>query len=454
MNASRFLPMLTVGLCLAMASTALSAGEAANAVPEEEFDIILRNDGKTSPPTRIVQDNYLMVIGKRGGEVKVPSCLVKEVIYSDKDANYAAAIEKRDEGRYTLAAMYYLKGMESMSKQKWAVEYCNYGIGNALFEAGQFGGYTGRSGTKYDSPVVYFKRALEANPKSRFTLDIMSKIPRCLAEQGKLDEAEAALKEAEARIKSYRDETIKVAQEFGEQCDRATAAVAIASARVAEQKAVKDGKWNDVKEKWLAARFKCTKYPELLADAVDGVLKALVMMKDYNGAKAEADAIVEKYKKEGEKHLPLLPSAYTVLGKANLAQAVEFEGKGAKIQALNAYADARWAFLHIIAQFFDNDDYVASAHYFAGLCYDKLKDVESDASEKAVREWKLVTTDFKKSDFNEPAIKELERVGVKTVKDAPPAAPKAAAPDKPAADKPAEGEKPPAKAPAKAPAKK
>ena len=156
------------------------------------------------------------------------------------------------------------------------------------------------------------------------------------------------------------------------------------------------------------------------------------------------------YKKEGEKHLPLLPSACTVLGKANLAQAVEFEGRGAKIQALNAYADARWAFLHIIAQFFDNDDYVASAHYFSGLCYDKLRDVEADAGEKAVREWKLVTTDFKKSDFNEPALKELERVGVKTAKEAAPAAaPKAAAPDKPA-----EGEKPPAKAPAKAPAKK
>lgn len=448
MNASR---MLLVGLCFALAGAGVMAGEAAGgAAPEEEFDIILRNDGKTSPPTRIKQDNYLQVIGQRGGEVKVASCLVKEVLYADKDANYAAAIEKRDEGRYTLAAMYFLKGMESMTKQKWAAEYCNFGIGNALFEAGQFSGYTGRSGTKYESPVVYFKRALEANPKSRFTLEIVSKIPRCLAEQGKLDEADAALKEAEARIKSYRDETIKVAQEFGEQCDRASAAVAIASARVAEQKAVKDGKWNDVKEKWLAARFKCTKYPELLADAVDGVLKSLVMMKDYNGAKAEADAIVEKYKKEGEKHLPLLPSAYTVLGKANLAQAVEFEGKGAKIQALNAYADARWAFLHIIAQFFDNDDYVASAHYFSGLCYDKLRDVESDAGEKAVREWKLVTTDFKKSDFNDPALKELERVGVKTAKEAAPApAPKAAAPDKPA-----EGEKPPAKAPAKAPAKK
>lgn len=444
MNASR---ILSVGLCLALANCAcVMAGEAAGgAAPEEEFDVILRNDGKTTPPTRIVQDNYLQVIGRRGGEVKVASCLIKEVIYGDKDANYAAALEKRDEGRYTLAAMYFLKAMENMGKQKWAAEYCNYGIGNALYEYGAFGGYKGRSGTEYASPVVYFKKALEANPKSRFTLDIISKIPRCLAEQGKLDEAEAALKEAEARIKSYRDETIKVAQEFGEQCDRATAAVAIASARLAEQKAVKDGKWPDVKDKWLAARFKCTKYPELLADAVDGVLKALVMMKDYNGAKAEADAIVDKYKKEGEKHLPLLPSAYTVLGKANLAQAVEFEGRGAKIQALNAYAEARWAFLHIIAQFFDNDDYVASAHYFAGLCYDKLKDVESDASEKAVREWKLVVSDFKKSDFKEPAEKELARVGVKMIGDAPP--PKAPPAKAPAAA-PA-GEKPPAKAPAK-----
>jgi len=413
---------ITTFLTAAMMFNA-GAGEKEAAAPEEELDVILRNDGKTAPPTKIIQDNYLQVIGKKGAEIKVASCFVKELIYGDKDANYGAALDKRDEGRYTLAAMYYTKAMENMTKQKWAVEYCNYGIANALYENGSFGGYKGKSGTEYAPPAVYFKKALEANPKSRFLLDIVVKIPICLSEQGKLDEAEAALKEAEARIKSYRDETIKIAQEFGEQCDRASAHVAIAGARLAEKRAATTNAWPDAKEKWLAARFKAQKYPDLMADAVEGVLKALVAMKDYNGAKAEADSIVEKYKKEGDKHLPLMPSAYTVLGKSWLAQAVDFEGKGASVQALNAYAEARWSFLHIIAQFFDNDEYVASAHYFSGLCYDKLKTIELDAGEKSVRHWKLILENFKKSDFKGPAEEALKKAGVAVATDVAPAKP-------------------------------
>ncbi|HEY3321756.1 MAG TPA: hypothetical protein VGP72_14895 [Planctomycetota bacterium] len=442
--------------CACFASALCFAGQAPEkaaeaAAGDEDLDVITRIDGRTEPPTKIIQDNYERVIGKhKGVERKVASCLVKEVVYGDKDGNYAAALEKRDEGRYALSAMYFLKALTNMTKQKWAAEYCNYGAGCALYEDGKFNGYVGRSGMKYDPPVEYFKKVLEANPKSRFTLDILVKIPVCLAEMGKLDEAEAKLKEAEGRIKKYRDETIPIAQEFGEQCDRASAHVGLAQARMAERKAVGGtGKWDDAKEKYLSARFKCQKYPDLLAEAVDGVLRVLVMMKDYNGAKAEADNIIEKYHKEGEKHLPLLPGAYTVLGKANLAQAVEFEGKNQAIQAKQSYAEARWAFLHVIAQFFDNDDYVAGAHYFAGICYDKLKDIEPDAAGKAVRHWSVIVEHFKKSDFRGEAEKELTRVGAEIPKTpAPePAGPATAGADtkKEAEPKKPDPKKPPAK---------
>lgn len=405
---------------------------------QEEFDVVKRTDKLGTPPSSmIVQDNYVHVIMKRGAtETKIPACFVGEVIYRDRDPNFSAGLEKREEGKYTLAAMYFTKALEA-GTQKWAKEYCNYYIGDVLFQNGSYTGYKGKT-YDYGPPSTYFKKALEANPKTRFLPDLVVRLPICLGEEGKIAEAEAALKDAEARIKAYKDETIKVGQGYSEVADRAYAYLAIADARLAEKKAGTDAKqWNDVKEKYLSARFKCAKYQELLVEAVDGVLRALIMMKDFNGAKAEADAIVDKYKKEGAKHLPLLPAAYTVLGKANLAQAVEYEGKGATIQARTSYAEARWAFLHVVAEFFDNDEYVASAHYFAGLCYDKLKEIESDAGEKAIRHWKTIIQNFPKSDIKPRAIESLQKAGVKVASNDPAPAPKkpAAAAAKPAADK-------------------
>jgi tetratricopeptide (TPR) repeat protein len=422
MNVNRFF-VVQASCLLALLALPASAGEekkAAAKQEDEEFDLVVRTDKVPTPPIKITQDNYLEVIGKIGGrgvETKVPSCAIKEVIYADRDANYSAGLEKRDEGRYPLAALYFLKSLEAAKKeQKWVPEYCNYGIGSALYEAGFFKGYTGKSGNKYDPPSVYFQKVLTLNPKSRFLPDILVKLPICLAEEGKLDEAAAKLKESETKLKAYRDEAIRVHAGFNEIADKAAAELAIADARLAERKALASGGkgWDDVKEKWLSARFKCTKFPEAYADAVDGLMRSLIAMGKFNEAKAEAENIIGKYKTEGNpSQLPLLPGAWTVLGAANYSQAEQQLARGAVIQARTAYAEARWAFLNVVSQFFDNDEYVVRAHYFAGLCYDKLREVESDAGEKAVREWKLIVQNYPRSEFKDKAEKELARVGAK-----------------------------------------
>jgi tetratricopeptide (TPR) repeat protein len=404
LNAFKALAVLAAAACL---NGAALAGEG----DQQEKDIILRTDGKPQPPTFVKQDNYLTVVGDRGE--KVHAFLVKDILYANRDANYQMGLDKKDEGRYTLAAFYFAKALSAMSNVKWAEEYCNYYIGCSLYDNGSYKGYTGKSGTAYSPPSVYFKKARDANPKTRFILDITCKLPVCLAEEDKLDEADAAMKEAEKTLKAYRDETNKVADGFRDIADRATALLSIADARIAEKRvaAGKDN-MNTVKDKWMIATSRTSKYPELMGDAVDGQLRTLVAMKDYTTAKAEADRYINKYKKDGDqKVVPLLPGAYTVMGKANLAQASEFESKKQEVQAQTAYADARWAFLHVIAQFFDNDEYVASAHYFAGLCYDRLRNIETDAGDKAVRHWKLIVKNFPKSKFKEEAQKELDRVG-------------------------------------------
>jgi tetratricopeptide (TPR) repeat protein len=430
-----------------LGATGVAWGAAAE--QEEDLDVIVRTD-KVTIGTKVEQDDYVQVTGKRGAApAKVYAYQVKDVIRADRDANYSQALEKRGEGRYRLAMLYFQKALAAMTTQKWAAEYCNYGLAESLYEEGLFKGYTGKSGNAYSPPSVYYQKALAANPKTRFLPDILVKLPVCLAEEGKLDEAEAKLKEAEARLKAYRDETIKVHSGFGDVADRAAAQLAIAGARLIERKAAEGkAKWDDAKERYLSARFKAAKFPDAMGEAVDGLLRVLINMKDYNGAKAEAEGLVEKFKKESDmKMLPMLPAAYMVLGKANLAQAAEMEGRGAAIPSRSAYAEARWWFLHVVAQFFDNDEYVAQAYYFAGLCCDKLRELEPDAGEMAVRYWKRIVRNFPRSEFCPRAQTELNRVGA-----APKAEPKAEPKAAPKAEAKAEA-KPEAAAP-KAEAKK
>ncbi len=443
---------LTVLFCAAALSGCLRAGEAAQ---EEESDaIVLYNiNAPVIPPgIKVFKDDYLTVEAKyKTLVVKKESHLVKDVVYVDKDANYSLATEKRDEGRYTLAALYFSKALDNLKDAKWAPEYCNYGIGNAFFAAGIFNGYKGRSLT-YSPAADYFKKALDANPKSRFMLDIVVKLPVCYAEQDNLKDADTAIKDAETRIAKYRDETGKLGIGYGEPADRALVQLAIGKARISERK-VSSGvagiTAQGSRDLWHEAKVKAAKYPDLIGECVEGEFRGMIQMKQYTQAVTEANAIIDKFNTQNDySMLAQLPAAYMSLGQANLAQGVEYEGKGNKPLADNAFADARWAFLNIIAQFFDNDDYVAQAHFLAGLCYEKLITVEpTDAKTKAIREWQSVVSNFPKSDYKKKSVDKLEHYGIK-VADAglPPAAstPRAAEPEKKDPPKP-DAKKPKAK---------
>jgi hypothetical protein len=441
--------LMAAALVLSLAGSLFAGEPAPGDQQQPDKDVIIRTDNKPQPPTFVKQDNYLQIIGDRGE--KVAGYLVKDILYANRDSNYDQAIAKRDEGRFTLAAYYFNQALEKMPNIKWAEEYCNYGMGNALFEAGQLRGYTGKTGTVYSPPSVYFQKALTSNPKSRYMLDIAVKMPQCLAEEAfdaegkvvnptKLDEADAAMKKAQDTLKAYSIETIKIADGFKTVSDRATAQLAITDARLAEKR-VLTGKenMNTVKDKWMSASGPRTdNFPDLKGEAVDGLLQTLVAMKEYNAARGEAERLINKFNREGDQKMyPLLPGAYTVMGKASFAQAVDYETKNQPVQANAAYADARWAFLHVIAQFFDNDEYVAGAHYYTGMCYDRLRTIENDAGEKAVRHWKLIEKNFPKSPFNAAATKELNRV--------------AGAPEAPKKEEPKKGEAPKKEEPKKDP---
>ncbi|MEI6232884.1 MAG: hypothetical protein WCT04_07525 [Planctomycetota bacterium] len=429
---------LAIAFCLAALVASARAGEAGQ---EEDLDAVILNNpnSPTVPPTKVTSDDYIAVVGKyKNSTVKKESHLVKDVVYADKDQNYSLAIDKRDEGRWTLAALYFSKALDNLKDAKWANEYCNYGIGNAFYSAGIFSGYKGRTLT-YTPASDYLKKALDANPKSRFMLDIIVKLPVCYAENEKLKDnlalADAAVVDAAKRIADYKKETGSLGAGYSEAADRAVVLLGVAKARIAEKKVaagVAGITAQSSRDMWREARVKAAKYPDVIGECVEGEFRAMIQMKQYTQAVTEANAIIEKFNQQSDYTLvPQLPAAYMSLGQANLAQGLDFEGKGNKPLAENAYAEARWAFLNIIAQFFDNDDYVAQAHYLSGLCYEKLITVEpSDAQTKAIREWQSVVNNFPKSAYKADAVKKLAAYGVK-IEEAPKAAP--AAPATPAA---------------------
>ena len=140
---------------------------------------------------------------------------------------------------------------------------------------------------------------------------------------------------------------------------------------------------------------------------------------------------VDKYQNSGDnKVLPLLPGSYMALGKAFMGKAAQNEERKMVPQANQNYAEARWQFIHVVAQFFDKDEYVANAHFLAGVCYDKLKDMEPDASDKAVRHWRLVVSNFPNSSFKALAEQQLTAAGASSAPAPAPEAPKKEEPKK------------------------
>jgi hypothetical protein len=400
-------------LAILMISAAVIAARAAELDPDVSY--VLRTDGTIVPVTKITRDEYLMVSGvlKGGAAVNVKGCDVVDVLYAGRDTNFLSAIEKRDAGRFTLAAMYFQHAAESLPHAAWVGEQCNFGIAEALYQYGAFSGFKGRAGVNYAAPSHYYQLALHANPKSRYSPQILSRLVICLAEEGEFDKSSAAMKDAEAKLKAYRDESVRIDAKFVPQADRAQAQLALAGAVLAERKATAGkGRFEDARDAYHAALARCETLSDLLADAADGELRTLIALNDYSSARIAAERWIERLRGNAgldEAKRTILASAYLALGKCHFADATALKARGQDVSAADTFANARWAFLHVVAEYFDNDAQVAAAHYFSGLCYDRLAHIEVDAATKARREWGTVVEKFAKSAFKELAEKELTR---------------------------------------------
>lgn len=438
--------VLFLALCAGVCATSPAWSADDPAAADEDAIILFSN--APIPPGKIVSEDYAnVVIQGKNGKLTKKTFEVKEVQHGDASSDFQEGLRKLEIQKYTVAAKYFVESQSQMAaKQKWAAEYCNYFAGYAIYINGdttKFPRHKGASGTEYMAVSEFFMKVLEANPKSRFLPDVIGKIPIALAEEGKVDEADAKLKEAKTKIEEYYNAVKTIdSKGYAPIKERADGQIAIAEALITEKKSgsADSAAWQDVADKWGTAYNKCEHSPELRAQALDGQLRALNSPKlkgsGFDTAIGLAEEVIERYNSSGDRALlPLLPAAYTGLGNAKFNKALEAEGKKQLPQAQRLFAEARWAFVHVVAQFFDVEEYVAEAHFYAGYCYDKLQSVEPDAAEKAGRHWNLIVKNFPTSKFKDLAEKKLKELDAS-----------APAPDKGT-------EKAPDKAPEKAPEK-
>jgi TolA-binding protein len=187
---------LTLGTCAALAAFAAD-------VPDEQLDVVVRRSG-AQPPGRIVREDYLCVVINRGAEMKIPAHAVKEVQYAARCSEYDRALELSSSGKLKNAAYLFAVALDKMPDQRWAAEYCNYGIASALFSKKIF--FTTEIGRReFSPPSACFRKALEANPRSRLMPELLPKLVRSLIEEQKLEEAAVALKDAQDRLLKYRE---------------------------------------------------------------------------------------------------------------------------------------------------------------------------------------------------------------------------------------------------------
>jgi tetratricopeptide (TPR) repeat protein len=375
----------------------------------EDTDVIERTDGKPIPPLTITHDDYLHVIGKHVIEYKVPAYVVKDVAYGGGDADFVVGMQRLREERYTVAARCFKTALDAAGDKKWAIELYNYSIGNALFLNGSFGGYKGQR-FDYEAPANYFKRAVDANPKSRYLLDIVAKLPVCVAGTGDFDGASEAFKDAEKRIAAYETETAATHDPlYAPAAKRARAALSISLARVQQMKAeTKKGDWKTACDAWHDAAQKTAAFAELVPAAQRGWLNALVESQEIDAAKEKATEIIEKQAKEPDsRQWSLLGFAHFIQGRIAYLEALDAEKAGRALQATRGFADARWSFVNAAVYALEGTE-GAKAQLLAGKCCEKLKSVEEDGAEKAVRYWKEVLRSNPEGEVADAARAELK----------------------------------------------
>ena len=357
-----------------------------------QLDEILCHDG-TTVLTKITTDNYITIEGfSRNSKVELPSHKVKDVLRADRPREYDIGLMQIRRGRYAAAAKCFSSVLRSADHRNkpWVIEYCNYRMGEAVYKGGLWEPPGKTTRNRFSPPEDYYAKMLKANPRSRYMLNAITRIPLCLTEQEKFEEARKAIMVAESAIKKYREETAEIG--YRTSADKAEARLKMANAQLLEDK--RD--FEKAKEQYLVVqRMASKKYRHIHSYALEGELRCLMKQYKLADAKARAESLIEKCKESGDPALAdVLPCAIAAVARGSLVEAGGFEAKNDKAQAQQSYANARRYYQKLLTSFRNRVEFTEEAIYFVGLCFYKLRDKEPDAMDMAIRYFRQVQRVF------------------------------------------------------------
>ncbi len=349
---------------------------------EEIFeDEIVRYSAPPVIGVKITKDNWQVVHGNmEQGGVTVPASDVMEAVYADAPPDLLRGFQRAKRGFYTKAitesfepVLRKLEKFRKVEGHPWPKQYCLYYLGVCHVKRGKPGDAGKARG--------YFERLSREIPQSRFIFEAYAGIGDGLQVEKKYPAAAKAFAEAKERfekmsrtrgldfetVKAIRKRAIEAHYRQGEMFDFAgetdptyyDKAVSVFNAVAAD-----------------ASR----NYPDIYFKAKSAAIKSLVSTRAYRLAIQKANELIAEGEKDG--FTEFLGGAYLGLADCYYAQYSDVAAKGGAADPANLVI-ARYNYLRVLAQYFEDRSVLPKAHFFAGRCYERL--AQSGEGQKAIQ---------------------------------------------------------------------
>ena len=368
---------------------------------EEGFDdeIVMANN-RTRGGLKIEKDTWhgvKFLFSSKVPALSMPFHNVKQVRYAGMPSKWLTNVRRIERRVYTRAIDYFTKMIATIPEQTWRGQYIYYYLGKAHL------GRAGKGDRK--QAIEYYRKLLKKHPDTRFIYHVHREIGEAYAKLGQHDQA---IKEIKKAMKIMREcaRQVRQSREMVAHCRSMEYVAELSLARVYE-KGKED--YRAAKSIYDRLQSETTKHADLQAKAWAGIVRCLIMSKDYKTAIRYANKMIDHAEKSGDESG--LSSAYLGRGDAYFEQGAKIREANAEL-AVDYTMRARYNYLRVIVLYGGDEFDLAYAHYRAARCYEILEPQEAeDARRKARRHFQILATRYGKTGFGRKAKERLNRAG-------------------------------------------
>ena len=368
---------------------------------EEGFDdeIVMANK-RTRGGIKIEKDTWhgvKFLFSSKVPASSMPFYNIKQVRYGGMPSKWLTNVRQIERRVYTRAIDYFTDKISTIPVQPWRGQYIYYYLGQA---------HLGRA-DKGDLKLAieYYRKLLKKHPDTRFIYQAHREIGEAHAKLGQHDRAIKEIGKAITIMRKCAGQ-VRNSREMVAHCRRMEYVAELSLARVYEK-----GKENyrEAETRYKRLQDRIAKHADLQAKAWAGIVRCLIMSKDYKAAIRYANIMIDHAEKSGDDSG--LSSAYLGLGDAYFEQGVKIQEVNAE-QAIDKFMRARYNYLRVIVLYGGDKIDLAYAHYRAARCYEILEPQEADdARRKARRHFQILATRHEKTEFGRKAKEWLNRAG-------------------------------------------